>query len=185
MPAFLKFVLSWVGGIARDGVPRESGEERTRALLALSQPRITGAGSNRVFSNPWPEWQVCARTKSVITVRKSDCNCCSNNKPLPLSAGPNIREPAQVRLGTSIPQHCHWVTSRSPKPHSCRPCKSLPPCTPKLHTALANPAGERFSTAAVDQPAHTFTSCQQQLLILRRSLLKQVTPTLQDNTCWH
>ena len=29
------------------------------AAGALSQPRVTGTGSSRRFSNPWPEWQVC------------------------------------------------------------------------------------------------------------------------------
>ncbi len=28
------------------------------AALALSQPRITGTGSDLKYDNPWPEWQV-------------------------------------------------------------------------------------------------------------------------------
>ena len=32
---------------------------------ALSQPRVTGSGTSRRFSNPWPEWQVLTKVKCI------------------------------------------------------------------------------------------------------------------------
>ena len=111
--------------MAGDTLLRECGEDAPQALLALSQPRITGTGSSRVFSNPWPEWQVRVRIKAVMhTPVGADQRC------LPLIAGSNVRKLCKVHLGTSIPQQCHWTPSGSPKPHSRRSCTSIPPCTP-------------------------------------------------------
>ncbi len=33
------------------------------AVGALSQPRVTGSGTSRRFSNPWPEWQVLTKVR--------------------------------------------------------------------------------------------------------------------------
>ncbi len=40
--------------------------KETAGMLAegtLSQPRVTGSGSSRRFSNPWPEWQVLTKVR--------------------------------------------------------------------------------------------------------------------------
>ena len=53
-------------------VATESEESEKQAPLALPHPRIAGSGSSRVFSNPWPEWQVRVCIKAVITVLSCD-----------------------------------------------------------------------------------------------------------------
>lgn len=54
--------------MAGDNVAIESGESGKQAPLPLSQPRIAGSGSSRVFSNPWPEWQVRVFIEAEIIV---------------------------------------------------------------------------------------------------------------------
>ena len=104
-----------------DSVAREFGEGKTRAL---SQPRLTGTGSNRVFSNPWPEWQVCARIKAVITVRiyllltykHSAADCRTPHSRTSSSSCGHVDLTTLPLENFSITQHPLLQTSKVPSP---------------------------------------------------------------------
>jgi len=54
------------------------------AVGALSQPRVTGSGTSRRFSNPWPEWQVLTTVRCTswrVALKKQYLICSAGKRP--------------------------------------------------------------------------------------------------------
>ena len=135
-----------VVGMAGDSVSREG---ETRASSALSQPRLTGTGASRVFSNPWPEWQVCALVEAVITVRTTVRTPAIAD---PQASCRRLQDPPFATLLKFIwARRSHNTATGKLLDHLNPTPADLArafPLAPPNYTALANPVGEEYNSCS-------------------------------------